>query len=176
MLCGTLLQIGVVGVQRPGHPSCSSMGMQSAVGECGSGCAGSTWRASGLPGRASPSRESSSGQSRLPEPQRQESPACYRRWSTLTASPHKLLRREQCIRSQQRCMNQLAWLHVCTESHSGSKACALHMQVLLCRTHLRRGAWDFRVNSLLYIPPERSSGQNKPLGQVCAIASCSDTT
>lgn len=40
------------------------------------------------------------------------------------------------------------------------------MQVLLYRTHLRRGAQRFCVKSLLYIPPERSSGAKKPLGQV----------
>ena len=40
------------------------------------------------------------------------------------------------------------------------------VQVLLCRTHLRRGAQRFWVKSLLYIPPERSSGPKKPLGQV----------
>ena len=40
------------------------------------------------------------------------------------------------------------------------------MQVLLYRTHLRRGAQRFCVKSLLYIPPERSSGPKRPLGQV----------
>ncbi len=48
---------------------------------------------------------------------------------------------------------------------------AVCMQVLLCRTHLRRGAQRFWVKSLLYIPPERSSGPKKPLGQVNAALS-----
>lgn len=47
--------------------------------------------------------------------------------------------------------------------HAGSISC---MQVLLCRTNLRRSAHRFWVKSLLYIPPERSSGPEKPLGQV----------
>ena len=42
----------------------------------------------------------------------------------------------------------------------------LCMQVLLYRTRLRRGAQGFWVKSLLYIPPERSTGTKKSLGQV----------
>ena len=40
-------------------------------------------------------------------------------------------------------------------------------QVLLSRTRLRRGGHRNCVLSLLYIPPERSSGSKAALGQVC---------
>lgn len=39
-------------------------------------------------------------------------------------------------------------------------------QVLLCRTRLRRGAQRNWVRSILYIPPERSTGEHASLGQV----------
>lgn len=49
---------------------------------------------------------------------------------------------------------------------SGSDMCE---QVLLSRTRLRRAGQRNCVWSLLYIPPERSSGPKAALGQVCSF-------
>ena len=97
----------------PGYPlplaleGSSPMRMHSVLDKSGTKCAGSTWRASGLPGRAPPSRGSLLCRSCLPKPQAQGRPTRCRRWGTLAASTRNVLRRQRCIPWQQLCLDQL---------------------------------------------------------------------